>query len=78
MAATRLGFRHIMLVNDLTAFPKYLAEGQITWWKWIRSLSGPMEYFDFDCRDYSNAGSAVFRGVRALAGGMLRTWRIRK
>jgi len=78
VVATRFGFRHIMLVNDLTAFPKYLAEGQITWWKWIRSISGPMEYFDFDWRDYSNALSAAFRGVRALSGGLLRTWHIRK
>jgi len=37
-----------------------------------------MEFFDFDWRDYSNAYSAAFRGARALVGGLLRTWRLRK
>jgi D-aspartate ligase len=78
MVATRFGFRHIMLVNDLTAFPKYYDLGLLGWTEWFRSLSGPMEFFDFDWRDFKNAQSAAFRGVRALVGGLLRTWRLRK
>jgi D-aspartate ligase len=78
MAATKFGFRHVMLVNDLTAFPKCLDQGLIGWREWIRSLSGPIEYFDFDLRDFSNARIAALSGVRALVGGLLRTWHLRK
>jgi predicted ATP-grasp superfamily ATP-dependent carboligase len=75
---TRFRFRHIMLVADLTAFPKYLDQGLVGWWEWIRSLSGPIEFFDFDWRDPRNACSAALRGVKALIGGVLRTWGLRK
>jgi len=68
----------MMLVNDLTAFPIYLDQGLVGWWEWIRSLSGPMEFFDFDWRDFRNARASAFRGVRALTGGLLRTWGLRK
>jgi predicted ATP-grasp superfamily ATP-dependent carboligase len=78
VVATKFGFRHMMLVNDLTAFPKYLDQGLVGWWEYIRSLSGPMEFFDFDLRDFSNARRAALRGVRALIGGLLRTWGLRK
>lgn len=78
VVATKFGFRHLMLVNDLTAFPKCLDQGLIGWRAWIRSLSGPMKYFDFDLRDFSNARVAAFKGVRALVGGLLRTCHLRK
>ena len=78
VVATRYGFRHIMLVNDLTAFPKYLQQGQIGWWEWLQSLSGPLELFDFDLKDFSNARRAALRGAKALVGGLLRTWGLRK
>jgi D-aspartate ligase len=78
VVASRYSFRHIMLVNDLTAFPKYLQQGQIGWWEWIRSLSGPMEFFDLDWRDFKNARATVSMGVQALVGGLLRTWGFRK
>lgn len=78
VVATRFGFRHIMLVSDLTAFPKYLDQGLIGWREWIQSLSGPMQFFDFDWRDSSNARAAALRGARALVGGLLRTWGLRK
>ncbi len=68
----------MMLVNDLTAFPKCLDQGLITWREWFRSLSGSIEYFDFDLRDFSNARVAAFKGFRALVGGLLRTWHLRK
>jgi predicted ATP-grasp superfamily ATP-dependent carboligase len=78
VVATNYNFRHIMLVNDLTAFPKYLQQGEIGWWEWLQSLSGPLEFFDFDLKDFSNTRIAAFRGVRALVGGLLRTWHLRK
>jgi predicted ATP-grasp superfamily ATP-dependent carboligase len=78
VVATKFGFRHMMLVNDLTAFPKYLDQGLMGWRDWIHSFRGPIEFFDFDWRDYSNARSAALRGLKALAGGLLRTWGIRK
>ncbi|MGD0829307.1 MAG: hypothetical protein ABR907_00085 [Terracidiphilus sp.] len=78
VAATNFGFRHMMLVNDLSAFPKYLDQGLVGWWEYLRSLSGSMEFFDFDRKDFSNARRAALRGLRALAGGLLRTWGLRK
>ena len=78
VAATKFGFRHLMLVNDLTTFPKCLDQGLIGWKEWILSLSGPMEYFDFDLRDFSNARVAAYRAARALIGGLLRHWNFRK
>ena len=78
VVATRFGFRHIMLVSDLTAFPKYLQQGLMGWREWIRSFSGPIEFFDVDWRDFSNARVAAFRGTRVLVGGLLRTWGLRK
>lgn len=78
VAPTRFGFRHIMLVADLTAFPKYLEQGLVGWWGWIRSLCAPMHFFDFDLRDSRNAKTAAGRGLRALVGGLLRTWKLRK
>jgi len=77
-AATTFGFRHIMLVADFTAFPKYLDQGLVGWWEWIGSLTGPMKFFDFDLGDFANARRALAKGIRALLGGLLRTWGFRK
>lgn len=77
-SVSRLGFRHVMLVNDFTAFPIYLSQRQITWAEWFRSLKGPIEYFDFDRRDPRNARRAASRAGKALVGGLLRRWRLRK
>jgi predicted ATP-grasp superfamily ATP-dependent carboligase len=76
--ATHFDFQHMMLVNDLTSFPIYLGQGLIGWREYLRSWRGRMEFFDFDWRDYSNARAAALRGVRALVGGLLRTWGLRK
>jgi hypothetical protein len=67
-----------MLVNDLTAFPIYLSQGQITWREWLRSFSVPIEFFDFDKKDPGNARRAGWRATKALIGGLLRFWRLRK
>jgi predicted ATP-grasp superfamily ATP-dependent carboligase len=78
VVATKFNFRHMMLVNDLTAFPKYFAQGLVGWWEYFRSLSGPTEFFDFDLKDFSNARRAALWGAKALAGGLFRTWGLRK
>lgn len=78
MVPTRFGFRHIMFVNDLTAFPKYLDQKLITWGQWMASLAGPTKYFDLDFRDFPNARRAAVRGIKAFAGGLLRTWHLRR
>jgi D-aspartate ligase len=77
MEATNFGFRHVMLVSDVSAFPKYLAEGAITWKEWIRSLRGPIQYFDFDRGDPVNARATALKAARALMGGLARTWKLR-
>ncbi|HEV2487224.1 MAG TPA: hypothetical protein VGT08_16975 [Terracidiphilus sp.] len=78
VVATKFDFRHMMLVNDITAFPIYLDLGLITWRKWLKSLSGPLEFLDFDLKDLSNARAAAVRAAQALIGGLLRTWHLRK
>ena len=78
VVATRFGFRHVMWVADLTAFPIYLSQGQIGWWSWLGSYNGPMKYYDFDWKDSSNARLTTIRAIKALVGGILRTWRLRK
>jgi D-aspartate ligase len=78
VVATNFGFRHVMLSADLAAFPKYLAQGQMGWGDWIRSLSGPLEYFDFDTADFSIARDTALKGVRALLHGLWHNWRPRK
>lgn len=78
VTATRFDFRHVMLSNELAAFPKYLEEGLIGWREWIRSLRYPMKYFDFDLSDFSNARVTAVKSARALLGGLLRKWRLRR
>jgi predicted ATP-grasp superfamily ATP-dependent carboligase len=76
--ATHFDFQHMMLVNDLTAFPIYLRQGLVGWREYINSLQGKMEFFDLDWKDSANARKAALRGLRALVGGLLRTWGFRK
>jgi D-aspartate ligase len=71
-------FRHIMLVADVTAFPIYLSQGQITWSQWIKSLSGQIKYFDFDTSDLKNARKTAWKAIKALTGGLLRRYGLRK
>ncbi len=78
MQATHFGFRHVMMTADLSAFPKYLAEGSITWKQWLRSLRGPIHYFDFDPRDPANARITAWKSIKAFLGGLARTWKLRR
>ena len=78
VTATRFDFRHVMLSSELTAFPKYLEEGLIGWKEWIRSLSYPMKYYDFDLSDFSIARVTAINGIRGLLSGLLRKWNLRR
>jgi D-aspartate ligase len=73
--ATNFNFRHIMLVADFSAFPRYLEQGQIGWKDWINSLRGRIRYFDLDISDLSNARITITRAARALLGGLWHTRR---
>jgi len=75
---TKFNFRHIMLVADLTAFPIYLDQGQVTWGQWLKSLSGQIEYFDLDTNDFRNARKTAVKAIKALGGGLLRHYGFRK
>ena len=68
----------MMMNAELAAFPKYLQEGLIGWGEWIRSLRYPMKYFDFDLSDFSVARVTAVKSARALVGGLLHTWNLRK
>jgi D-aspartate ligase len=74
----KFNFRHIMLVADVAAFPIYLSQGQITWREWLKSLSGQLEFFDFDLRDFRNARITAIKALRALGAGLLRRHGLRK
>ena len=76
--AVHFDFQHMMLVNDLTAFPIYLEKGLVGWWEYFQSLRGTMKFFDLDWKDSANARATALRGIRALVGGLLRTWGLRK
>jgi D-aspartate ligase len=70
MEATNFNFQHVMLVADLAAFPKYRELGETTWGQWLRSLNGPLKFFDFDPGDIANAQRTLAKGARALLGGL--------
>jgi len=77
VSATRFDFRHVMLRNELTAFPKYLEAGLIGWGEWFHSLRRPIKYFDFDLSDFSNARISGMAGARGFVAGLLRKWGLR-
>ena len=73
----RLDFRHIVLRRDARAFPKYLDAGLITWREWLRSYRRPVEFFDFDARDWKVTAGTLFPAIRAFGGGLLRHFKLR-
>jgi len=75
--ATRFNFRHIMLRSDVGAFPQYLSAGLTGWREWIRAYRPPVEFYDFDVRDWRIALSTISFCARSFAGGMLRHWKLR-
>ena len=75
--ATRLNFRHIAIRRDFPAIPPSLAGGLLTWRDLIRSYRPPLEFYDFDLRDWRVTASTMHEACRALVGGMLRAWKLR-
>ena len=78
MTATRLDFRHIALYRDAPAFGQYMDAGLTSWTKWWGVYFQPVAFFDFDWRDWRVSGRTLYHAVRALAGGVLRHWKLRK
>jgi D-aspartate ligase len=77
MQATRFDFRHIVLYREAPAFGQYLDAGLTTWSKWWGAYLPPVEFFDFDWRDWRVTGPTLYDGARALAGGILRHFKLR-
>jgi D-aspartate ligase len=76
--ATRLNFRHITIQRDAPAFGQYLDAGLTTWGQWWSVYRPPVEFFDFDLRDWRVTGETLYRALRALVGGILRHWKLRR
>ena len=74
---TRFNFRHVTLRRDLIAFPVYLAAKLTGWRQWFRAYRAPVEFFDFDLRDWRVTFRTVLVSTRALVGGILRYWKSR-
>ena len=73
----RFDFRHIVLYREAPGFGQYLDAGLTTWAKWWGAYHPPLAFFDFDWRDWKVTGSTLYDGARALAGGILRHWKLR-
>ena len=78
MRAERFDFRHIVLYRDAPAFGQYLDAGLTTWRKWWSGYLPPVKFFDFDWRDWRVTGDTLYKAAFALAGGILRHWKLRK
>jgi len=78
LTATRFDLRHIVLYREGPAFGQYLDAGLTTWGKWWRAYLPPVAFFDFDWRDWRVTAKTVYDAVRALAGGILRHWKLRR
>jgi len=77
MQATRFNFRHITLTRDVPAYRQYLKAGLTTWGGWWRAYYPPVEFYDFDLRDWRVTRPILFRALRDLAGGVLRRFHLR-
>jgi predicted ATP-grasp superfamily ATP-dependent carboligase len=77
MTATRFDFRHIVLYREAPAFGQYLDAGLTTWGKWWGAYLPPVAFYDFDWRDWRVTGATLYDAARALAGGILRHWKLR-
>lgn len=75
--ATRFDFRHLVLSREAPGFGQYLDAGLTTWRKWWSAYLPPVELFDFDWRDWKVTSRTLYHAARALAGGILRHWKLR-
>jgi D-aspartate ligase len=69
---SRFQFRHIVLRLEVPAAFKYLQEGLITWRQLLRSYRAPLEFYDFDLKDWRVTSCTVGQLLRRVGGLMLR------
>ncbi|HEY2038094.1 MAG TPA: ATP-grasp domain-containing protein, partial [Edaphobacter sp.] len=76
--ATRLNYRHIVLRRDIPAIPRYVEQGLLTWGQIRKTYSGPLEFFDFDRRDWRPTATTLKGCARVAAGTVLRSLGLRR
>jgi D-aspartate ligase len=77
MQATRFDFHHVALFREGPAFGQYLDAGLTTWRLWWSAYRPPLKFFDFDWSDPRVTTETVYQATKALAGGILRHWKLR-
>jgi len=75
--ATSFDVHHIVLYREGPAFGQYLEAGLTTWGQWWGAYRQPAAYFDLDWRDWRVTARTLYEASRALAGGILRHWKLR-
>jgi predicted ATP-grasp superfamily ATP-dependent carboligase len=75
---TRLNYRHIVLRRDIPAIPRYIERGLLTWGQVRKTYSGPLEFFDFDRRDWGPTSTTLKGCARVVFGTLLRALGLRR
>lgn len=75
---TRLDYRHIVLRRDIPAIPRYVERGLLTWSQVRKTYSGPLEFFDFDRRDWGPTSTTLKGCARVATGTLLRSLGLRR
>jgi D-aspartate ligase len=75
--ASRFNFRHVTIRRDAPAFPQYLDAGLTTWREWFQLYRSPLEFYDFDLRDWRVTSGTLYNSAKGFAAGLLRHWRLR-
>jgi len=75
---TRLNYRHIVLRRDIPAIPRYVERGLLTWGQVRKTYSGPLEFFDFDRRDWGPTSTTLKGCARVATGTLLRSLGLRR
>jgi len=75
---TRLDYRHIVLRRDIPAIPRYVERGLLTWSQVRKTYSGPLEFFDFDRRDWGPTSTTLKGCARVATGTLLRLLGLRR
>ena len=65
-------FRHVVLFRDLAAIPQYRRENLLTWYEVLQSYRKPVEFFDFDWRDWRVTATQVLHLTKILARSVVR------
>jgi D-aspartate ligase len=76
--ASRFDFRHITLGREIPAAVKYLEGGLITWRELVSSYRMPLEFYDFDMRDWRVTSGTLKYCMRTLGGAVLRRVGLRR